>query len=451
MRRNGALIQLQGEDIPFGIRAIQSGIKIEGVWLSKQNSPAASIRSWDPRSSPVDLGPPLDDYSHARAIGGDAASSRLSVLVSDEHQDHLCPAQATTSPEFSYASSIQSEFFHVAGNQYLQKSNPVLDASDSTGLESFDSPSSGISPRGEHEEWLANDARRRRHHAIEMAPETARAHIPFDQYIPDFPARVRTPRDYPGSYRIDRGAEGMAWSPSESSGNEAQPQFPSTSPSGPINSFKSQQYSGTSFSDRMRNQYHWRGESESLASTGHTSTDQTSRRMGSIPSYEVPEWMEDCDRPSRRRPLSIESQVDMLQKTGDTLCLSSLSSGSPTQSLYADCESIGDAAMGDAAMAKAPSTLEPEQNELFPQMRAVQQGGINRPAHTRRTSRIVNSGFEVLSAGTFKSPSASEDKSQRNLNPATNMMTGEAGEVAGEHLGDGRRAPSKRLITMGYH
>ena len=102
-------------------------------------------------------------------------------------------------------------------------------------------------------------------------------------------------------------------------------------------------------------------------------------------------------------------------------------------------------------MAEAPSTLEPEQNVLSQEIRAVQQADINKPAHTRRTSRIVNSGFEVLPAGSFKSPSASEDMPQRNLAPATNVMNREAEEDADEHPSDGRRAPSKRLITPGYH
>lgn len=32
-------------DIPFGIRAIESGIEIDGVWISRSNTPVASSRS----------------------------------------------------------------------------------------------------------------------------------------------------------------------------------------------------------------------------------------------------------------------------------------------------------------------------------------------------------------------------------------------------------------------
>jgi hypothetical protein len=33
------------DDIPFGIRAIQSGIEIDGVWISRTNTPAGSSRN----------------------------------------------------------------------------------------------------------------------------------------------------------------------------------------------------------------------------------------------------------------------------------------------------------------------------------------------------------------------------------------------------------------------
>jgi hypothetical protein len=38
-----------GPSIPFGIRAIESGIEVDGVWISRNNTPAGSIR--EPSSS----------------------------------------------------------------------------------------------------------------------------------------------------------------------------------------------------------------------------------------------------------------------------------------------------------------------------------------------------------------------------------------------------------------
>ncbi|KAI9816411.1 MAG: hypothetical protein M1832_005078 [Thelocarpon impressellum] len=50
MRRCRHIIPLRGEDVPFGIRAIESGIEVEGVWISRPNSPAPTIRSFAPPS-----------------------------------------------------------------------------------------------------------------------------------------------------------------------------------------------------------------------------------------------------------------------------------------------------------------------------------------------------------------------------------------------------------------
>lgn len=35
-------VEAQGSNVPFGIRAIESGVKVEGVWISRSNSPASS-------------------------------------------------------------------------------------------------------------------------------------------------------------------------------------------------------------------------------------------------------------------------------------------------------------------------------------------------------------------------------------------------------------------------
>ncbi|KAI9800061.1 MAG: hypothetical protein M1825_004243 [Sarcosagium campestre] len=40
MRRSRHVIQLRGEEVPFGVRAIESGIEVDGVWISRSNSPA---------------------------------------------------------------------------------------------------------------------------------------------------------------------------------------------------------------------------------------------------------------------------------------------------------------------------------------------------------------------------------------------------------------------------
>jgi len=43
LRNSGQIIESRkSHDIPFGVRAIQSGIKVDGIWISQSNTPAAS-------------------------------------------------------------------------------------------------------------------------------------------------------------------------------------------------------------------------------------------------------------------------------------------------------------------------------------------------------------------------------------------------------------------------
>jgi hypothetical protein len=35
----------QGDEVPFGIRALESGIEVDGVWISRSNTPVGSSRS----------------------------------------------------------------------------------------------------------------------------------------------------------------------------------------------------------------------------------------------------------------------------------------------------------------------------------------------------------------------------------------------------------------------
>lgn len=45
MQRNSSVVRRQktkGNDVPFGVRAIESGIEVDGVWISRSNTPAPS-------------------------------------------------------------------------------------------------------------------------------------------------------------------------------------------------------------------------------------------------------------------------------------------------------------------------------------------------------------------------------------------------------------------------
>ncbi|PQE06423.1 Methyltransferase type 11 protein [Rutstroemia sp. NJR-2017a WRK4] len=43
LRRSGQEVIKKDDDVPFGVRAIQSGIQVDGIWISGQNTPVPSI------------------------------------------------------------------------------------------------------------------------------------------------------------------------------------------------------------------------------------------------------------------------------------------------------------------------------------------------------------------------------------------------------------------------
>lgn len=55
-----------GPNIPFGIRAIESGIEVDGVWISRNNTPAASIR--EPSSSSMSAYRPIPQQSRQGSL-----------------------------------------------------------------------------------------------------------------------------------------------------------------------------------------------------------------------------------------------------------------------------------------------------------------------------------------------------------------------------------------------
>ena len=52
MQRTASMKRGRGPDVPFGVRAIESGVEVDGVWISRTNTPAPSSRA-SPVSSPI--------------------------------------------------------------------------------------------------------------------------------------------------------------------------------------------------------------------------------------------------------------------------------------------------------------------------------------------------------------------------------------------------------------
>lgn len=74
------------EDIPFGIRAIESGIEVEGVWISKSNTPAGSTASSlnEVRLDLSQLASAIEPPRPAYATSSRSSSSNFERAVSAE-------------------------------------------------------------------------------------------------------------------------------------------------------------------------------------------------------------------------------------------------------------------------------------------------------------------------------------------------------------------------------
>jgi hypothetical protein len=91
MRRSGQIIEAQDcHDIPFGVRAIQSGIRVDGIWVSNSSTPLPSTLELDPIRRTSDLSIPITNAQSSmgtsqQAIGG--SSSRRPPPVRQTQTD----------------------------------------------------------------------------------------------------------------------------------------------------------------------------------------------------------------------------------------------------------------------------------------------------------------------------------------------------------------------------
>lgn len=110
-RRNGKGNEDE-EDIPFGIRAIESGIEVDGVWISRSNTPNQSVPS-SPASEPFNyMGP-----AHPKTAGSPDRTSSVSNM---SHLEIPQPAHG----------------YPGGSNSYSTRSSEISDAPFERGLPS---------------------------------------------------------------------------------------------------------------------------------------------------------------------------------------------------------------------------------------------------------------------------------------------------------------------------
>lgn len=79
-------------DIPFGVRAIQSGIEVEGIWISRPNTPSSSRAAHSPT---LIGGDPTDPKGKGK---GKARYTQVEVSETSSSSPHMTPASGSSTP-----------------------------------------------------------------------------------------------------------------------------------------------------------------------------------------------------------------------------------------------------------------------------------------------------------------------------------------------------------------
>lgn len=141
----------KGEDIPFGIRAIESGIEVDGVWISRSNTPVGSSRSSvTEANSKAARSYSSSQLELPKAVHGSSSRSSLSSsfdrAVSAERV--LTNDSRSSSPGRDNAASLRGRP-PIASSSRYSSSNFQRNSSTLQALEGLDpaSPSGELSSR----------------------------------------------------------------------------------------------------------------------------------------------------------------------------------------------------------------------------------------------------------------------------------------------------------------
>lgn len=124
----------KGNDIPFGVRAIESGIEVDGVWISRSNTPANS----NPNSNPASPDLSANNESAAQTAPHSSPFDRTSAVSNVSRLEIPQPAHGYSRPN---ARSTNS-YTRVSGNPFDRP------ASSDRSSSSPGSPYTEYTPRG---------------------------------------------------------------------------------------------------------------------------------------------------------------------------------------------------------------------------------------------------------------------------------------------------------------
>ncbi|QSZ29123.1 hypothetical protein DSL72_003633 [Monilinia vaccinii-corymbosi] len=147
LRQSGQFIETKKDvDIPFGVRAIQSGIQVDGIWISGTNTPVPSIKlhrhsSFEPSSpdSASNAHVSLDGYNHPTPPKNGQRYSESALLpsrrsVSDDDTINSDP-RSSSRQRATYTPKRSSllRFGTVGVHQYDEETLGHLEGNETTG------------------------------------------------------------------------------------------------------------------------------------------------------------------------------------------------------------------------------------------------------------------------------------------------------------------------------
>lgn len=429
-------------DVPFGIRAIESGVEVEGVWISRNNSPEpASTRDtstasmWDAavhQRHEIDLEKQDADTRHGRhglestnasnpATNAGMAGTRMTSHGQPEGVMSK-PAKNKQHPPLSYAK--------YSGNPSLFNQAPYVSTIE--GINAIHRASGPVTTGSTHgDEYGSRDSSQSTSDGTDTEPISSSA--------PNLLGRRQKQQsmelDLMHSHRLSQAAET----------GQLTPRVRRTETRGDSASF-SYEHRASSVSDSGDRHQHVRARSESPVARPATligcSSDMSLRppSLDSLPAAasrtslpDVTPFAQFCRtapillRPESRQSVASTASKSAMQQAGDSLeQYMSRSSNFEAQSQRA-APPIETAVAAQKAVPEAPAQALPEQRTSFEHRKSV-------------VVRGHGSGFEILRPGTFAEQSAEKQRSA----PPISLYNSSSSSRHGSSSTDGRRKIQKK-------
>lgn len=94
MRHSASVRRGRAKDIPFGVRALEKGVQVEGVWHSKANTPIPSLPGSPVLATTASKGKSPESTTNTPSAGGPVKPS-VTRIETSRPIDHLTPELAT--------------------------------------------------------------------------------------------------------------------------------------------------------------------------------------------------------------------------------------------------------------------------------------------------------------------------------------------------------------------